>query len=126
MLEIAGNAVLCLNLIDEAKRHKISVDERSLARDLGIPVVPTSARFGTGIPELIQTIHGVATSEIVCKPYRIKDIPKHINKAVEKLNKGLKRLYPDLLNSRWIAIRLLEGDQRIIDALRNNELVTTD
>lgn len=126
VLEITSNAVICLNLIDEAKRHKISVDERSLARDLGIPVVPTSARYGKGIPELIQTIHGVATRKIVCKPYRIKDIPRHINKAVEKLNKGLKRLYPNLLNSRWIAIRLLEGDKRIIDALRNNELVTTD
>jgi len=126
VLEITNNAVICLNLIDEAKRHKISVDERSLARDLGIPVVPTSARYGKGIPELIQTIHSVATRKIVCKPYRIKDIPKHINKAVEKLNKGLKRLYPNLLNSRWIAIRLLEGDKRIIDALRNNELVTTD
>ena len=125
VLEITSNAVLCLNLIDEAKRHNISVDDRSLARNLGIPVVATSARYGKGIPELIHTIHSVATREIVCKPYRIKDIPKHINKAVEALNKELKMLYPNLPNSRWIAIRLLEGDKHIIDALRNNELVAT-
>jgi len=126
VLEITNNAVLCLNLIDEAKRHNITVDERSLARDLGIPVVATSARYGQGIPELIQSIHDVATKEIVCKPYQVKDIPKHINKAIEKLNGELKKIFPNLPSSRWIALRLLEGDKRIIDAIRNNELLTAE
>lgn len=126
VLEITNQAVLCLNLIDEAKRHHITVDERSLARDLGIPVVATSARFGKGIPELIQTIHDVATKEIVCTPYQIKDIPKPIKKAVEKLDIELNRLYPNLPSRRWIALRLLEGDKRIIDALQNNELVAVE
>ncbi|HCX24196.1 MAG TPA: ferrous iron transporter B, partial [Cytophagales bacterium] len=43
VLEITNKAVLCLNLMDEAKRHGIEIDDRTLAKDLGIPVVVTSA-----------------------------------------------------------------------------------
>src|SRR5210317_1208752 len=66
ILEITDKAVLCLNLMDEAKRNNITIDERTLARDLGIPVVPTSARYNNGIPELIQTISGIANGTIIC------------------------------------------------------------
>jgi len=123
ILEITDKAVLCLNLIDEASRQQITVDERSLARDLGIPVVPTSARYKKGMPELIQTIHDVATKKIVCKPHKIKNVPKHINRAVEKLSKELENLYPDVPNIRWIAFRLLDGDKSVINALRSGKLV---
>src|SRR4030066_1060892 len=46
VLEITDRAVVCLNLMDEARRHKLTVDDRRLARDLGVPVVPTAARHG--------------------------------------------------------------------------------
>lgn len=122
ILEITDKAVLCLNLMDEAKRNKITIDERALARDLGIPVVPTSARFNKGIPELITTINDVANGTIKCKPHRIKNVPEHINKAVNKLTVEIEKQFPKIPNSRWIAFRLLEGDMHIINALRNGEL----
>ncbi len=121
VLEITNKAVLCLNLMDEAKRHGIELDSRTLAKDLGIPVVPTSARSKEGIPELIETIKKVATREIECRPHRIKNLTKQITKAVETMRKKVETIYPGISNSRWIAIRLLEGDRRIIEALRNNE-----
>lgn len=119
ILEITDKAVLCLNLMDEAKRNKIEINIRSLARDLGIPVVPTSARFKEGIPELIQTVSDVANGKIVCKPHRIKNIPKDIEDAVLILSKKIKSEYPNIPNSRWIAFRLLEGDNQIIEALES-------
>lgn len=125
ILEITDRAVLCLNLIDEAKRLEIEVDERALAKDLGIPVVRTSARYNQGISELTQTIHEVATGAIICKPHRIKNIPDHINKAVDKLSTAIKELYPTIPNSRWIAFRLLDGDPRIINALETGEFLNT-
>ena len=121
ILEITDRAVLCLNLMDEAKRHKVTVDERSLSRRLGIPVVATSARFEEGIPELIQTISEVASGQIKCEPYRIKHIPRHIQDAVDQLSKKIELEYPGVPNSRWIAFRLLENDKRVIEALENNE-----
>jgi Fe2+ transport system protein B len=122
ILEITDKAVLCLNLIDEAKRHQITINERSLARDLGIPVIPTSARYEKGLPELLRAIHNVATGEYVCKPHRIKSIPNKINAAVIKLTKKIETQYPEIPNSRWIAFRLLEGDKSIIKALRSGKL----
>ncbi len=121
VLEITDKAVLCLNLIDEAKRHHVSIDARTLAKRLGIPVVPASARSGEGIPELLNTIHQVASGEIKCKPHRIKISSKQINRAVEDLNKKLQTNYPGLPNTRWIAMRLLDGDQHILDALKNGD-----
>jgi ferrous iron transport protein B len=123
ILEITDYAVLCLNLMDEAKRNNIEIDTRTLARDLGIPVVPTSARFNEGIPDLISAISELANGNIQCKPHRIKNIPKNIESAVEKLSKEIKNEYPDIPNSRWIAFRLLEGDSHIIDLLRKGEFV---
>lgn len=123
ILEITDKAVLCLNLMDEAKRNNIKIDERTLARDLGIPVVPTSARFNEGIPDLIKTINEVATGKITCKPHRIKNVPKNIENAVKKLSTAIKKQFPTIPNSRWVAFRLLEGDTHIIDALKAGELV---
>ncbi len=122
VLEITDRAVLCLNLIDEAKRHHISVDERLLSKSLGIPVIPTAARQGVGIPELLKNINAVATGEYVCKPYRMTSEIKKVSHAVEDLNKELETQFPNLANTRWIALRLLEGDQRVIDAVRSGEI----
>lgn len=123
ILEITDKAVLCLNLMDEAERNKIEIDSRVLARELGIPVVETSARYQRGIPELIQTIDEIASGKIICKPRRIKNVPKKILKAVTKLSAEIESEFPNIPNSRWIAFRLLEGDNRIIEALKKGEFV---
>ena len=123
ILEITNNAVLCLNLMDEAERNGLEIDTRTLARDLGIPVVPTSARYNKGIPELIQTISELANGKIICKPHRIKNIPKNIEKAVETLSAEIKKEYPNIPNSRWLAFRLLEGDRHIMEVLKTGEFI---
>lgn len=123
ILEITDKAVLCLNLMDEAKRNEIDIDTRVLSKELGIPVVPTSARYQQGIPELIQTIDDVASGKIICKPRKIKNVPKKILNAVTELSAEIESQFPDIPNSRWIAFRLLEGDGRIIEALKSGEIV---
>jgi ferrous iron transport protein B len=108
--------------MDEARRHKLQVDERRLARDLGVPVVPTAARYGEGLPELLQAINEVVTGRTVCKPHRIKNEPPALKKAVAQVVEQIEAVYPDLPNARWVALRLLDGDQRIAEALRKGEL----
>ena len=123
ILEITDNAVLCLNLMDEANRNQIEIDTRALSRDLGIPVVATSARYKEGIPELIQTISELANNKIQCSPHKIKNIPQDISKAVEELSASIEKEYPEISNSRWIALRLLEGDTQIIEALKTGTFI---
>ena len=55
MLEVSDRVVVCLNLMDEARRKGIVVDPQALAAELGVPVVPTTARTGRGIEELIRS-----------------------------------------------------------------------
>ena len=122
ILEITDRAVLCLNLMDEAERHKIKIDERMLSKDLGIPVIPTTARYNKGMNELLNSIYEVATGKYVCKPYRLKSKSRELNFAVDKISKMLVDEFPNLPNVKWVALRLLEGDQSIIDSIRNGEL----
>ena len=122
ILEITDRAVVCLNLMDEAKRNGIKVDERSLSKELGIPVVPAAARQGEGMNELLNMIYEVASGKYICKPNRIKTSSRELNFAVEKLSKEIAEEFPNLPNTRWAALRLLEGDQSIIDAIRSGDL----
>src|SRR5690606_38198949 len=101
-----SKAVLCLNLMDEAKRNHITIDERTLARDLGIPVVATSARFNQGIPELIHTMSDIANGNIICKPRRIKNVPSNIENAVKTLAAEIEKDFSKMQKDRWIASRL--------------------
>ena len=104
--------------MDEAERHRLTVDERSLARELGVPVVPAAARQGRGVPLLIDMIHQVATGSFVCKPHRIQSEPPALKRAVSLLVEKLRSAFPGLPNARWVALRLLEGDVRIEEAVR--------
>lgn len=122
VLEITDRVVVCLNLMDEARRHGLEIDERALARRLGVPVVPTVARYNEGLPELLAAVHEVATGAVVGKPYRLKNEPAELKAAVNTLIKQIQSLYPNLPNARWVALRLLDGDQRIAQALENGEL----
>ena len=91
-------------------------------RDHGVPVVPTVARQGEGVPELLAAVSEVAAGQTVGKPYRIKYDSPALKRAVTELTQQIKAAYPDLPNARWVAMRLLDGDERIAEALRKGEL----
>lgn len=122
VLEITDRVVICLNLMDEARRHGLEVDERRLARDLGVPVVPTSARYGEGLEDLVHMIDEVATGRTVCKPHRIEYLSQALREAVSKLAADIEAQFPGLPNTRWVALRLLDGDRRMRQAVQSGEL----
>ncbi len=122
ILEITDRVVVCLNLIDEAARHNLEVDERQLSRELGVPVISTAARKKMGMARLVQSISDVATGAYICKPYRIKNTSPQLSHVVESMTKKVLSYFPHLPNARWVALRLLEGDQRISDAIASGEL----
>lgn len=122
VLQITDRVVVCLNLMDEARRHGLVVDERRLARDLGVPVVPAAARQKRGLAELLQAIDDVATGTTVCRPHRVQNEPPEVRQAVDQLVALIDKVYPDLPNARWVALRLLDGDQGIADAMRKGQL----
>ena len=121
ILEITDRAVVCLNLMDEARRKGIRVNHKSLARDLGVPVVPTVARTGHGMNELVQAVADVAAGRTRTRPHRISTRGEAA-RSVDDLARLIEAAYPNLPNARWLAMRLLEGDRRVEEAVRDGEL----
>jgi ferrous iron transport protein B len=122
VLAITERAVVCLNLMDEARRHQLQVDDRRLARDLGVPVVPAAMRQGQGLAELLAAISDVATGRTLCRPYRHQSQSPAIKQAVAQLVDKIAARFPSLPNAHWVALRLLDGDQRIAEAILSGEL----
>ncbi|MBX3064937.1 MAG: 50S ribosome-binding GTPase [Anaerolineae bacterium] len=122
ILEITDQVVIALNLIDEAQRHGIEVDAHLLERKLGVPVVPTSARFGRGIPQLLAAVARVANKNYPLRPYQLTYRNKEMEKAVEAISGQVRKLYPTLPNARWVAMRLLDHDESILNAVQNGTL----
>lgn len=120
--EITDKTILCLNLMDEAKRHQIKIDIRTLSRDLGIPVVATSANTKEGIPELLATIQEVARNTNHNKRTASFRLSEQGNEAVYKIAHLLSSASPTLTNTKWLAMRLIEGDSSIINALQQGNL----
>lgn len=122
VLEITDRVVIALNLIDEAQRHGLAVDERRLARDLGVPVVPLVARSGEGVEELLAAIAQVANGSYKTRPHRIKQRDPQLEAAVAELAQAVESTFPGLPNARWVALRLLDGDESIIRAVQEKTL----
>ena len=122
VLEITDRAVLCLNLMDEARRHGLEVDDRRLARDLGVPVVPTSARYGEGLDRLNDAIREVASGAWPGKRRRLTGGTPALQRAVERVAGEIRAVYPQMPNAPWLALRLLDGDRRISEAVASGEL----
>jgi len=122
VLEITDRAVIALNLIDEARRNGVTIDERTLSRDLGVPVVAMAARRGEGMSELLRVVDEVACGAYVSRPRRIEYKDAALQTALDALTLQLGEAFPKLSNRRWVALRLLEGDESVMQAVREGTL----
>jgi ferrous iron transport protein B len=122
ILQISDKVVVCVNLVDEARAHGLAIDCRGLARDLGVPVVLTAARHGEGINLLIKEVADLAGGKTVSRPHRLKYEGPGLRRAVEKLAVLVQQAFPEAPHAHWVALRLLEGDKRMIEAVSSGEL----
>ena len=116
IMEITSHVVVCVNLLDEAKRKKINIDLKLLSDKLGVPVVGTNARSGKGLKQLKEVVYQVAQGEVQPNPVRFL-YSKTIEKAIENLTHAIDNVVDQGLNSRWVALRLLDDDPSILEAI---------
>jgi GTP-binding protein len=121
VLEITDRVVVAVNLMDEAQRKGLEIDARSLARDLGVPAIPITARTGEGMQNLLSAVEGVVKGDILTQPLRVQGTAG-FQHAVSELAGQIEALYPGLPSVRWLAIRLLDGDARIREAIVTGEI----
>lgn len=121
VMEITDKVVIAVNLMDEARRKGIQVDTRSLSRDLGVPAIPITARTGEGLQTLLSTIGDLVSGQIQTEPIRVEGTAE-LQSAISALSKNIEQLYPGIPNARWLAIRLLDGDARVQQAILSGEI----
>ena len=149
IMEITNNVILCVNLLDEAKKKKIKIDLDKLSNLLGIPVVGTNARNSNTLNTLIDTVYKVCKKQIIPTPKRVfydsfiekelETLQENIiiqynsknclnsqsdsSKLDSKLSNNSKYNYNSILDSnlaRWISLKLLDGEEKILVSIEKN------
>ena len=138
IMEITDNIIVCVNLLDEAKKKKIKINLKKLEQLLGVPVVGTTARDKRTLDNLKNAIYKVCKREIIPCPNEVEyslKIEENINLLEEKLaevyeqeseteyrlvttvirnDKNSKKLY------RWISLKLIDGEEKILNSIKNH------
>lgn len=103
VLETTSDVVVCLNLADEAKRKNIHIDPEKLEKKLGVPVVLTDAKNGTGLDELKKRILEASNGKKLFKP------PFFYDTAVETAISSIRGVGEE--KSRFVKAQLLFGSE---------------
>lgn len=140
IMEITDNIIVCVNLLDEAKKKKIKIDLKKLEDLLGVPVVGTVARDKQTLENLKNTIYKVCEGEIRPHTKTViyeQEIEENLEKIVGALDTdSLKNEYSEKRNMatdieveekkiskklyRWIAIKLIDGEEKILKSIQEN------
>jgi Fe2+ transport system protein B len=104
--------------MDEAKKKRIKVDLDLLASRLGIPVVGTSARSGHGLERLMDAVTALTEDTFKVNPLRVT-YNDNIEKAVSMVETAAAAALQGQVNSRWVSLKLLEADERLLIALKS-------
>lgn len=120
ILEITNKVVVCVNLLDEAKKKGIEIDLDKLSFTLGVPVVGTIARKKKTLNKLMQSVYEVCTENCSDELFKI-EYPESIENAITIVEKSVEELLCSSLftNYRWISLKLLEGNSKIISSIEN-------
>lgn len=112
VLEISPRVVVCVNLMDEARRKKYMIDLNKLEQELGVPVVGTAARSGEGLEDLKKTLANMVEGKLCVNP-RLPLYDDDIEEAVTNILPEVIQKFGQEINPRWLALRILEGDNYI-------------
>lgn len=119
-MEITNNIIVCVNLLDEAKKKKIHIDLEKLSEELGVPIVGTTARKKKTLDLLMDTVKQVCTGKIKINPNKI-NYHETIEKGLAKLQNALLSefsLSTDL--ARFIALKIMDGEETILQSMEEN------
>jgi ferrous iron transport protein B len=121
ILELTDKVVVALNLMDEVRRQGWEIDVETLEETLGIPVVPTVAIEGEGLPELVEAIVAVAEGHRKTHPVPV-DYGVTVEGYIQTLQDDLGQMgLKNEERSRWVALKLLEDDPEIVEAFKQGE-----
>ena len=138
IMEITDNIIVCVNLLDEAKKKKIKINLKKLEQLLGVPVVGTTARDKRTLEKLKDTIYKVCTGEILPCPNEAEYSSK-IEENISLLEEKLAEVYEQYTETeyrsattvieneriskklyKWISLKLIDGEEKILNSIKKH------
>lgn len=119
IMETTKNVILCVNLLDEAKRKNIEINLNKLSDILKIPVIGTAARSGKGLEKIFTSLYELFSNKK--DDIYIVRYPEELEREISILQEDLEKFLPDTLNARWATVRVLEDDNSFFESLSKYE-----
>lgn len=139
IMEITDNVIVCVNLLDEAKKKKIDINLKELSKLLGVPVVGTIARKKHSLNCLLETVLSVCKNNDLCHPKKVR-YSSIVENSISQLETSLKNIFPSYFVcenmrysaetscnnpiseslSRWISLKVLDGEPTILQSIENH------
>jgi small GTP-binding protein len=116
VMEVTDRIIICINLIDEAEKLGIKINDKILMRRLGVPVIKISARNNSGISMLFDTIDRVVSGTIQCTPYQMT-YDEETEQKIKLLLPNVQKISGDKFPARWLSLRLLDGDRDLLQQI---------
>lgn len=113
--EITNNLIVCVNLLDEAKKKKIKINLELLSNILKVPVVGVTARNKKTLNNLLKVIRNVCERKEQINPIYQIHYDEKIEKAIKEVKEIISKQYKiEEKLARWISIKVLDGEERIL------------
>jgi ferrous iron transport protein B len=111
-IEISPRVVVCVNLMDEAKRKNIDLNLPLLSKRLGVPVVGTTAHKKKSLAHLTRVLDQMSDGQAPAHPLRVQ-YPTEIEEAVVRLEPMVREKSKGRLPARWLSLKLLDQDESL-------------
>lgn len=112
VMELCPNTMICVNLMDEAKRKGISIDLKLLEKRLGVPVIGTTARDKRTLKAVTDLLDKMTDGELELYPHGVT-YPAAVEAAAAVTERAVRKRLGRDIPPRWLALRLLEKDKAL-------------
>lgn len=116
LAELQVPMVICLNMIDEARRKGIEINIEKLSQIFGVPVIETIANKGIGLDNIFNSAKQAYYKKLIPK---IQFFHKDIEEKIEEIEKIIPEDFLKNIPRRYIAVKLLEGDKEIFEEIKD-------
>ena len=125
LMELGIPVVVALNMMDAVEARGDTIHLPELEESLGIPIIPTSASKGLGISELMGKALAIVQTAAVKEQESLKIFDSGIEKTISDIEALVIDNIDPKYNPRWVAIKLLEGDDKVKEKLNLTESMTS-
>ena len=119
LIDMDLRVIMALNMFDELEKNKLKLDKEELSKLVGIPLIPTVSSKGLGLDSLIEKVIEVFEGRDNFSRHIHINYGKELEQSIRTIRQKIKEDKPitDKISSRFLAIKLIEKDNQVIELL---------